>query len=65
MAEGDKSEFEQPNVERLRKAYYRQSLWSRIGEFSAKVVTSRTTWTVTLALLLLAALVFGYFTLDR
>ena len=65
MADGDKPDFEQPDVESLRKAYYHQSRWSRIGEFLAKVLTSRTTWTVVLALLILGALLFGYLTLDR
>ena len=65
MVDGDKPEFEQPDVERLRKAYYHQSLWSRIGEFLAKVVTSRTAWTVVLALLIIAVLVFGFLTVSR
>ena len=65
MVDGDKPEFEQPDVERLRKAYYRQSLWSRIGEFLAKMVTSRTAWTVMLALLIIAVLVFGFLNVSR
>ncbi len=65
MVDGDKPEFEQPDVESLRKAYYHQSLWSRIGGIVTTVLTSRTTWTLILALLILAALVFGYLALGR
>jgi preprotein translocase subunit SecF len=64
VAESDKAEFEQPDVEELRKAYHHQSRWSRIGEFLGNVVTSRTTWTVVLALLIIAVLVFGFLTVS-
>jgi hypothetical protein len=65
VVDGGKPEFEQPDVESLRKAYYHQSLWSRIGGIVITVLTSRTTWTVILALLILAVLVFGYLALGR
>ena len=65
MAEDGKPEFEQPDVERLRKVYQRQSPWSRIGGLLTRVLTSRTTWIVVLVLLILAVLVFGYLALDR
>ena len=52
--------FEQPDIDHLRSRMKRPSVWSRIGEGFLAVATSRTTWTVILALLIVGALVVGY-----
>ncbi|MEA1902320.1 MAG: hypothetical protein U9N56_02215 [Actinomycetota bacterium] len=60
MAEDPTPEFEQPDIEYLRGKMHGPSIWSRIGSGIRAVVTHRTTWTVVLALLIIAALALGY-----
>ena len=65
LAEGHTPGFERPEVDELRQAYKPPSRFSRLASSVIRVATSRTTVTVLLALLILAALFYGYWVIGR
>lgn len=52
--------FEQPDIEQLRHAMTRPSVWSRVGGALMRFFGNRTVLTILLALLIVAALATGY-----
>ena len=65
MAKGHTRGFERLEVDELRQDYKRPSRFSRLASSVFRVATSRTTVTVLLALLIFAALFFGYWNIVR
>ena len=65
MAKGHIPGFEGFEADELRQGYERPSRFSSLASSVFRVATSRTTVTVVLALLIFAALFYGYWNIVR
>lgn len=54
------SRIERPDLDALREAYHAPSRWELQLERVKTILTSRTFWTVVMALAIVAALIIGY-----
>lgn len=52
--------IERPDLDALREAYHAPSRWELQMERAKSILTSRTFWTVVMALAIVVALIIGY-----
>jgi hypothetical protein len=65
VGQGHTPGFERPDVDELRHALQRPSIWSRLVGFVVRILTNRTMYRTLLVLLILAALIGGFWLLSR